>query len=320
MASNHVHTALSTAMVSILSVRRSSCNLADNLVECSYDQPSNRRRNPPPMFLETMDKKVRRAESILQLCFPGVLLDDPRFDALLQQSNAPVPDLQSVLAQFHSRDSSAATSAPHREPDSDLESMITSKGALDQNENGEYNYFGASSGFNFLRRMSEEFGELVSPKRENDSLPASRGSKDKTNRMSSVIMNLPGRPKLDSPSEHGSSIGDLPSRDKARRLVQYALDDACAIIPCVHQPSFFSSFHRIYNLDFEEYNTQDHRFLPLLYVVMALGCLFAKDEDSELERRGYISATDEGFVAPTWRPRQLTDAETGINTFGLPVN
>ena len=63
------------------------------------------------------------------------------------------------------------------------------------------------------------------------------------------------------------------------------MDDACALIPCVHQPSFYQSLDRIYDLSTDEYSTQDQRFLPLLYVVIALGCLFAKDEDSKELRK-----------------------------------
>lgn len=238
-----------------------------------------------------MEKKLNRAESILQLCFPGVSIDDPRFNTLLREGKDDEANIAGLLARFNSLDPTTTHTMQSHEPDSDLESMVTSKGSLDQNEQGEYNYFGASSGFNFLRRMSDEFGQLVNAKKEANSLPPSHMA---SGTMSSVMMKIPGLTRQDSPLEHETSIDDLPEKSKALRLVHFALDDACAIIPCVHQPSFFAALDRIYELQPEEYNNQDHRFLPLLYVVIALGCLFAKDEGSELERKGYASATDEG--------------------------
>ena len=244
-----------------------------------------------------MEKKLHRAEAILQICFPGASLDDARFDMLLRDSiSVDTGNIASVSAKFNSLDPSAATTHIASESESDLESMITSKGALDQNAQGEYNYFGASSGFNFMRRMSEEFGELANGRRGNQHPKPSVSdlSTLKSRRMSSAMMTIPGPARQDSPPEHDVSIDDLPPKEMASRLVRFALDDACAILPVVHQPSFFAAFDRIYDLPPEEYKTGDHRFLPLLYMVIALGCLFAKDGDSELERKGYLSATDQG--------------------------
>lgn len=245
-----------------------------------------------------MEKKIHRAESLLQIFFPGVNLDDPRFDYLLQTKSVADSGLSVTHQRFNAIDSQEIPAYSQQASDSDLESMLTSKGALNQDAKGEYAYYGASSGMNFLNRMSEEFDVMVKAGGKTDDNSARSDSPPRW--MSNVMMHIPGDPsKHDFYSDQELSIDELPAKETARRLVRYALDDACAILPCVHQPSFFKSFDRIYNLSTEEYNTQDYRFLPLLYVVIALGCLFAKDEDSELERKGYLSATDQGYICPS---------------------
>ena len=239
-----------------------------------------------------MEKKLRRAEALLQICFPGVGLEDPRLDTLLKKGSLSEGGLKTMQAQLNGVDVQRASDTNNQEHDSDLESMLTMKGALNQDEQGEYAYYGASSGMNFLRSMSEVFGNMAESKTRDQSNQSTTTS---SRRMSNVMMEIPGESnKHDATSEHDISIDDLPPKETARRLVRYALDDACAIVPCVHQPSFYTSFDRIYDISTDNYNTQDQRFLPLLYVVIALGCLFAKDEESKLEKSGYLSATDEG--------------------------
>lgn len=238
-----------------------------------------------------MEKKLRRAESLLQLCFPGVALDDPRFDILLQHGSLHEAGLGTKQLQSHVVQPHSGTGGGIQDHDSDLESMVASKGALNQDGKGEYAYYGASSGMNFLRRMSEEFGQMAKAEGHEGSLPSDATLR----RMSNVMMEIPGQSdKQEAFSEHDISIDDLPPKGTAMQLIRYALDDACAILPCVHKPSFYQAVDRIFDLPSENYSTQDHRFLPLLYVVIALGCLFAKDGESKLERGGYLSATDEG--------------------------
>jgi hypothetical protein len=49
--------------------------------ECTYDQPSNRRRNPAPQYIEALEKRLQKAEAILRSVLPGLDLDDPKYDA-----------------------------------------------------------------------------------------------------------------------------------------------------------------------------------------------------------------------------------------------
>jgi len=49
--------------------------------DCTYDQPSNRRRNPAPQYIEALEHRLQKAETILRSVLPGLDLDDPKFDA-----------------------------------------------------------------------------------------------------------------------------------------------------------------------------------------------------------------------------------------------
>src|SRR3978361_2573882 len=53
--------------------------------DCTYDQPSNRRRNPAPQYIEALETRVQRAETLLRAVFPGVDLNDPNIDTLIHQ-------------------------------------------------------------------------------------------------------------------------------------------------------------------------------------------------------------------------------------------
>ena len=91
---------------------------------------------------------------------------------------------------------------------------------------------------------------------------------------SSVMFNSPGSAQ-DSPLDSGlPNTIDLPARDAALHLCANALDLACSLLCFVHQPSFYRMVHRIYDTPVESFGNEENQFLPLLYVVLALGCLF----------------------------------------------
>ena len=87
---------------------------------------------------------------------------------------------------------------------------------------------------------------------------------------------------------------DLPPRECAVLLCGNALDDACALMRFVHLPTFWTKFDRAYSLPPEQYRNAENKFLPLLYVVLSLGAVFAKAERSHLQRWGYKNAIDQG--------------------------
>ena len=87
---------------------------------------------------------------------------------------------------------------------------------------------------------------------------------------------------------------DLCTKSCALLLSSNALDDACAILRLVHRPTFDAMLHRIYDTPPEEFGDEENSFLPQLYAVIALGTLFARAEQSKLQRHGYDNAFEQG--------------------------
>ncbi len=181
------------------------------------------------------------------------------------------------------------------EKDALLESMVEHTGSLDLDDQGNWDFYGHSSGIVFLRSMREQLGDLMGSTesraraflRHRWPQPQVFGSPRSTTGESPMDSNLP-------------NTHDLPSRECAKQLCSVSLNDACALMRFVHQPTFYASFDKIYNTPPESFGNAENSFLPLFYVVLALGCLFGKDEASRLEQMGYQSAIDQGYVFPRY--------------------
>jgi hypothetical protein len=89
---------------------------------------------------------------------------------------------------------------------------------------------------------------------------------------------------------------DLPPKEVAIELCLNTIDDCCALMRPLHRPTFFRRLHALYDTDPEQYKNDHVQFLPLLYVVMALGCLFSKteNENTMLDLKGYKEAIEQG--------------------------
>ncbi|KAK4635842.1 hypothetical protein CLAFUW4_00351 [Fulvia fulva] len=255
--------------------------------ECTYDQPSNRRRNPAPAYVENLEMRVHRAETLLHILIPNLDLHDPGIDAAVAQGWIPGAPGKGHPAAAQDQRSARPPQAPHadRKSDANLESMVRAVAQLDMDESGHWDYHGHSSGLSFVRRMREQLGDLMGP--DTQATPFV-----KTRPMSQV---------LDSPRSSGESpMGefspvstDLPPIETARHFCTYAINDAAALLRMVHQPTFWASFERLYSTSPDHYTNEDSTFLPLFYSAIALGCLFGKD-DSHGE--GYESAIQQGFA------------------------
>ena len=281
-----------------LAVARASLAVDRTNVDCTYDQPSNRRRNPAPQYIEALENRLQRAEALLKTVLPDLDLDDPNYEAAISQRIHPVVKqeikpadnsqaMPGITPGIPQADSPSDTDA---EKDSLLESMVENTGLLDIDDQGYWDFHGHSSGLVFLQRMREQFGGLMG-KTEGASMPFMKSR-------SPMSLSQPFEsPKslVDSPMDPNlPNMQELPARDCARKLCEYALDDACALMRFVHQPTFYAMFDRVYDVAPENYGNDENRFLPLLYSALALGCLFAKSETSILQIEGYESAMDQG--------------------------
>lgn len=175
------------------------------------------------------------------------------------------------------------------EKDSMLESMVANTGLLDLDDEGNWDFHGHSSGRVFLRKMREQFGDLMG--QEN---PESKSSPFMNYKSRSGSASSP-RSAVESPMDPKPAFTyDLPSKNCALLLSGNALDDAGAIVRLVHQPTFYAMLDRVYDTPNEELGDKENRFVPLLYTVIALGALFSTAEQSELQTNGYGNAIDQG--------------------------
>lgn len=226
--------------------------------------------------------------------FPTLDIGDASIDAHLQSGMLPQFPTAPPRPQPAFQDPRAASRRedPARADDSadaHLESMLKATGNLDLDEDGNWDYHGHSSGLSFMRRLQQEYGDIIGGKAPSASLFKYR----------------PPSQVLDSPnSAHPSPAEsaavppgtDLPPKKIARILCDNALIDASALLRVVHLPSFYKSFDRVYEITPENYGNAENTFLPLLYAVLALGSLFPKNPN-QAESAGIEDFADEGYVA-----------------------
>ncbi|KAK8172028.1 fungal-specific transcription factor domain-containing protein [Phyllosticta citrichinensis] len=266
--------------------------------ECTYDQPSNRRRNAAPQYVEALENRLKRAEALLAAILPNVNLDDPAIAAGLQegvlpqmqqsQPYTPSENATSVnSAQITPKANNLIPQAQQRE-EGQLESMVRATGQLDLDEHGYWDYHGHSSGLSFVRKMREKFDFMGNGESESSPFPATRPI--------SYVFESP-KSAQDSPSHLEISTlpggAELPPKDKAIRLCDAAINDASSLLRIVHLPTFWRNLEQMYNKSPDDYGAQEHSFLPLLYTVLALGSLFARPTD-ELDEVGYENAINDG--------------------------
>ncbi|KAJ5103422.1 hypothetical protein N7532_003951 [Penicillium argentinense] len=254
--------------------------------ECTYDQPSNRRRNPAPQYVEALEARMHKAEALLRSILPDINLNDPQLDipATEQRLLAAQKEKQAAgLAPKPSAGSTAppAETGPEGGEESLLETMVDNSGCLDRDDQGHWDYHGHTSGIIFVRRLRKQLGAADVP----------------INRPRGMTQMLES-PKSVSESPQDASLTpthDLPPRAVARRLCHNAIDHACSLMRFVHEPSFFADLERIYDVAPEQYTNEENSFVPLLYIVMAVGCLFSDDGAGTLDLAGYEGAIGQGF-------------------------
>lgn len=224
------------------------------------------------------------------MLMPDLNLSDPSIDVAVAQGY--IPGFSNKPVTKDSPASQPATLPPAPNPDTkdtNLESMVRAIGQLELDEQGNWDYHGHSSGLSFVRRMREQLGDLLGPDAKATPFVKSRPM--------SQVFDSPRSATAESPGMDSSVPGtELPSRAVAFDLCQTAINDATVLMRAIHVPSFWKSFERMYSTPFENYTNQDHRFLPLLYSVMSVGCLFGNDEQSTLNQAGYETAIDQGYV------------------------
>ncbi|KAB5570709.1 fungal-specific transcription factor domain-containing protein [Coniochaeta sp. 2T2.1] len=256
--------------------------------ECTYDKPSNRRRNPAPQYIEALETRLQRAEDLLRKFMPDVNLADPGLDPTVQQ-------------EFHNRDKARTQAAKLKREamqraateaqDPQLQSMIETIGQLDLSEDGEWDFHGTSSGAVFLRRMKQHFRGLLGNDYRTPFLPRP------LNRPQGMFSIESPRSSSSSPWDVASmpNLYDLPDKEKARTLCYYSLNCATCLMRVVHIPWFYEMFEKVYELPPEGFGNEERRFLGLLYSVLALGCMYNVSADDPSRPVTYKTAMEEGI-------------------------
>ncbi|KIW97585.1 uncharacterized protein Z519_01169 [Cladophialophora bantiana CBS 173.52] len=142
-----------------------------------------------------------------------------------------------------------------------------------------------------------------------DSFQGYSGDRAFIQRMREDIKNWPGdnvRSRIRPPSRPVAKLFDcdyspavtvcLPSKAKARALVDAALE-SYSLFPILHRPSFDRCFDDIYALGSDESTAEELRFLPLLYAVLALGCIFIQKDTGQSSRELEITEGLQYFAA-----------------------
>ena len=243
-----------------------------------------------------MEHRLQRAEALLRNALPDVNLDDPQLDTGVPQRIHPQIKQEAPSQTPTSSTAPLALARPNKGSDWSsgssenlLESMVNNTGSLDLDDQGNWDYHGQSSGLVYLRCLHEQFGDLMG-QAEGYGLPFL-----KTSSISSPLRS-PRSPASSPIQQSLPNVHDLPPRECAKLLSEGALDDACALMRIVHLPTFWADFDRAFSVPPEQYRDAENRFLPLLYVVLSLGAVFAKAECSHLQKWGYENAIDQGQV------------------------
>ncbi|KAK9479073.1 fungal-specific transcription factor domain-containing protein [Lipomyces japonicus] len=270
--------------------------------ECTYDQPSNRRRNPATFYIHELETRLQQADSIIRAILPGVdiskkdlnidrflteLKNNATADVFNEFASASEKAVQNSIIKTEKSSNASKNQAlaastlaskfptshkidAHNSPgqDTSIESMVVSLGRLDVDETGHLDYVGHSSGRSFLQHVRAHFlndnPDTIPPDFPISAQPL-YGS------------------LADSPSETYYFQQDaefkiiLPSKEIAFKLIEIVWSQACVVLSFGHKPSFMRRLDELYATDPDDYTPAQVNLLPLVYCFLAVGVLFSCD-------------------------------------------
>ena len=237
-----------------------------------------------------MEARLHKAEELLKSFIPDADLNDllktESSTPSIDKSNLPDSDLKTGNGPAHPHPLSEIVD-DDKDSDAFMETMVDATGQLDIDDEGNPDFHGQSSGIVFLRKVREQFGDMMGNAEGFGQLFLKR---------TYIGPNVRSPTSVNRSSLDDASPGkrELPPKECATLLCDIALNDACALMRFVHQPSFWVEFHRVYEIGIENLDDAGNRFLPLLLSMLALGTLFAKVARSKLQSMGYEKAMEQG--------------------------
>jgi hypothetical protein len=257
---------------------RFSCSLVYwltlvSFTACTYDDPLKRGRIISPRQVEAIETRLNRAERLLHILEPTLDLNDlylntnspEKIAAMLRQ---PTPVSDAAAASSMATDDTTDVTTD----DSFLGPVMENSGSLDIDHKGQWNYHGQSSTTIFMQRLQNQLGNLIAP------IQARYKSRIVEQILNNPTIDIGGSQNVVHSSSPVSVNCCLPPESHARELCQLAFDEACNCYHFIHSPSFWTSFDQIYAIQLEHYGAEEHVFLPLLYGVVSVGCLFSSSE------------------------------------------
>jgi hypothetical protein len=177
----------------------------------------------------------------------------------------------------------------------DLENMMDGQGRFTAAEDNNLAYFGGPSGFTFLQKTQQLFGD--------ESNASSPGKPDSPHHL--ALSHLFDSPLPDKQALSSSiSINQLlPSRNTATRLLSIVFEQTHQLLRFLDENWFHAQTDRIYDLDPIDYADSDHDFLPLFFGVVAVGYLFDPERHKKYGCRRTIDQAMRHFIAA----RQMID-------------
>ncbi|KAH6666417.1 fungal-specific transcription factor domain-containing protein, partial [Halenospora varia] len=256
---------------------------------CTYDRPSKRSKRLSQKEIEELELKLQRAKNILKAISPDLDLDSPNLETealsklqLSPTNGTPSADTNSEASQTIPQDPRHAD-IQQTVP---LETVFEVTGQLDLDNQGNWSYHGHGSSSAFLRRIGERFSNVSDTGLGNNTVLKLRS-----------ITALEETPKSSEDQSFEQDPIILPPRDIALELISSALDEACALLKFVHEPSFYFMLYRLYAVDPEQYGYEENKFLPLLYAALAVGYLFSSSERVHFGNAHAISQGEKYFIA-----------------------
>ncbi|UKZ79845.1 hypothetical protein TrVFT333_007608 [Trichoderma virens FT-333] len=154
--------------------------------------------------------------------------------------------------------------------------MMENFGFLDLDDRGHWDYHGHSSESIFTQCLQNQFGNLIIPPQ---SLTKSKPRSKPQKRID---------PKLGKLHERKKTVSTplrllVCLRKRLFENSQTSFEYACVLMRFTHEPSFWKSFDRIYATSWDQFNDEERTFLPQLYIVLAVGCLFLDDVEPPIE-------------------------------------
>lgn len=219
-----------------------SIRFSNTTLECTYNQPSNRKRLPD---VRRVENKLKCAELIINAIMPGIDIYSPDFN----------------LAAF--------LDGVQKTKLTDPASMNTSFPEFKLAQNGIANIL-AVKGLN--NEIDEETGL---PKSSGTSI----ANDAQLNAVYSPQSTLASSPNGLLGREIKII---LPPKNVASELIEAVWDNACVLFRFYHRPSFIRDLDLLYETDPDDYTNKQYKILPLVYSIMAVGVLFSMDKCERL--------------------------------------